>query len=151
VKYGNFLEEAFEFDPAYFNISPREAKCIDPQQRLLLHGALEALEDAGYNPNSTPSFQKDSFGVYVGVATGDYVDNLRDNIDVYYSPGTLRAFLAGRISYAFKFKGPSMVIDTACSGSLVALHRACMALQTGECTAALAGGVNVMTSPDVRP
>lgn len=60
---------------------------MDPQQRLLLHAAAEALEDAGYAPNTTPSFQKDTFGVYVGVATGDYVDNLRDDIDVYYSPG----------------------------------------------------------------
>jgi acyl transferase domain-containing protein len=90
-KYGNFLEDPFAFDAAYFNISPREAKCIDPQQRLLLHGALEALDDAGYSPDSTSSFQKDTFGVYVGIATGDYVDNLRDDIDVYYSPGMFQA------------------------------------------------------------
>jgi len=60
---------------------------MDPQQRLLLHAAVEALEDAGYAPNSTPTFQKDTLGVYVGVATEDYIDNLRDEIDVYYSPG----------------------------------------------------------------
>ncbi|KFA56353.1 hypothetical protein S40293_08749 [Stachybotrys chartarum IBT 40293] len=149
AKYGNFLEDPFAFDAAYFNISPREAKSIDPQQRLLLHGALEALEDAGYSPDSTKTFQRDTFGVYVGVATGDYVDNLRDDIDVYYSPGTLRAFLAGRISYAFKFKGPSMVIDTACSSSTVALYHAAVALRSGECSAALVGGVNVISSPDM--
>lgn len=168
VKHGNFLKDPFQFDPAHFNISPREAKSIDPQQRLLLFASLAALEDAGYQPNSTPSFQTDSFGVYIGVATGDYVDNLRDDIDVYYSPGkraimskwfsetdkaclgTLRAFLAGRISYVFKLKGPSMVVDTACSSSMVALYHACMALRSGQCTAALAGGVNVVSSPDVR-
>lgn len=60
---------------------------MDPQQRLLLHAAAEALEDAGYSPNTTPTFRKDKFGVYAGVATGDYEDNLRDDIDVYYSPG----------------------------------------------------------------
>lgn len=122
---------------------------MDPQQRLILQAALEALEDSGYAPDSTPTFQKDSFGVYVGVATGDYVDNLRENIDVYYSPGTLRAFLSGRISYAFGFHGPSLVVDTACSSSLVGLYQACQALRSGECTAALAGGVNVISSPDV--
>lgn len=62
---------------------------MDPQQRLLLRGALEALNDAGYAPNTTETFQKNSMGVYVGVATCDYTDNLRDNIDVYYSPGEL--------------------------------------------------------------
>lgn len=87
VRYGNFLQEPYEFDPGYFNVSPREAKSMDPQQRLLLRASIDALEDAGYTPDSTPSFQRDSFGVYVGVATGDYVDNLRNDIDVYYSPG----------------------------------------------------------------
>ncbi|POR35294.1 Polyketide synthase [Tolypocladium paradoxum] len=166
-KHGNFLQNPFEFDAEFFNISPREAKSMDPQQRLLLHGAVQALEDAGYSPNATSSFSKESFGVYVGVATGDYVDNLRDDIDVYYSPGrqqpscpissgsltsltgTLRAFLSGRLSYCFGFKGPSMVIDTACSSSMVALYHACKALKSGDCTAALAGGVNVISSPDM--
>lgn len=89
IKYGNFLADPFDFDAAFFNISPREAKSMDPQQRLLLRGALEALDDAGYAPNTTDTFQANSMGVYVGVATCDYVDNLRDNIDVYYSPGEL--------------------------------------------------------------
>lgn len=87
TNFGNFLDDTFDFDASYFNISPREAKSMDPQQRLLLHQAFTALEDAGYSPDSTPSFQRDTFGVYSGVATGDYVDNLRDEIDVYYSPG----------------------------------------------------------------
>lgn len=87
AKHGNFLQAPYEFDPAYFNVSPREAKSMDPQQRLLLQASVDALDDAGYAPDSTPSFQRSSFGVYVGVATGDYTDNLRDDIDVYYSPG----------------------------------------------------------------
>lgn len=65
------------------------------------------------------------------------------------SAGTLRAFLSGRISYAFGFKGPSVVIDTACSSSLVAIHHACIALERGDAVSALAGGVNVISSPDV--
>ncbi len=63
--------------------------------------------------------------------------------------GTLRAFLSGRISHAMGFGGPSVVVDTACSSSLVAIHQACRALLNGDCNAALAGGVNVITSPDV--
>ncbi|KAL6711554.1 polyketide beta-ketoacyl-synthase [Coniothyrium glycines] len=149
ARHGNFLKDPFAFDNNFFHISPREARSMDPQQRLLLHAALEALEDSGYSPDSTPSFQRDTVGVFVGVATEDYLDNTRHDIDVYYSPGTLRAFLSGRISYAFQFGGPSVVIDTACSSSTVALYQACRALQSGDCTTALAGGVNVISSPDM--
>ena len=68
----------------------------------------------------------------------------------HYLLGTLKAFLGGKIAYAFGFGGSSIVLDTACSSSLVAIHQACRALQNGDCNAALAGGVNVITSPDVR-
>ncbi|KAF2818864.1 ketoacyl-synt-domain-containing protein [Ophiobolus disseminans] len=148
-KHGNFLDDPFAFDNNFFRISPREAKSMDPQQRLLLHAAFEAMEDAGYAPDSTPSFQRESTSVFVGAATLDYVDNTRNDIDVYYSPGTLRAFLSGRIAYAYQLKGPSVVVDTACSSSTVALYQACRALQAGDCTSALAGGVNVISSPDM--
>lgn len=84
---GNFLDNPFLFDHGFFNISPREAKSMDPQQKLLLQGAKIALDDAGYVPDATLSFQSDSIGCYIGVATDDYVQNLIDDIDVYYSPG----------------------------------------------------------------
>lgn len=122
---------------------------MDPQQRLLLHAAQEALEDAGYVADSTPSFQRACTGCYIGVATGDYTDNLRDDIDVFYAPSTLRAFHGGRISYFYKFSGPTIVSDTACSSSMVSVYQACRALQQGDCTVAIAGGVNVISSPDV--
>ncbi|KAK8134555.1 polyketide synthase [Apiospora sp. TS-2023a] len=149
IKHGAFLEYPFTFDNAYFNISPREAKSMDPQQRVLLHAAQEALEDAGYVADSSPSFQRASTGCYIGLATGDYTDNLRDDIDVFYSAGTLRAFHSGRISYFYKLSGPSIVTDTACSSSMVSIYQACRALQNGDCTSAIAGGVNVITSPDM--
>ena len=66
-----------------------------------------------------------------------------------YSLGTLRAFQSGRISYAFKWSGPSITLDTACSSSITAIHQASRALLSGDCRAALVGGVNVITSPDV--
>jgi acyl transferase domain-containing protein len=71
----------------FFNISPREAKTMDPQQRILLQVAYEALEDSGYVPHATPSFNPENFGCYIGAATHDYVQNLRNDIDVYYSIG----------------------------------------------------------------
>lgn len=140
---------ANSFDNTFFNISPREAKSMDPQQRILLHAAQEALEDAGYVPDSTPSSQRATTGCYIGLATGDYTDNLRNDIDTFYPSGTLRAFHSGRISYFYRLSGPSIVTDTACSSSTVSIYQACRAIQNGDCTAAIAGGVNVITSPDV--
>ena len=84
---GNFLEDPGAFDNKFFKISPREARSMEPQARVLLHTAYEALEHSGYVPNATPSFNPDTFGCYVGIATGDYVQNLRDDIDVYYATG----------------------------------------------------------------
>ncbi|KAI0674077.1 ketoacyl-synt-domain-containing protein [Trametes maxima] len=149
VNKGNFLRDADVFDHAFFDISPREARSMDPQQRVLLRVAHDALEDAGYVSGATPSFDPDFFATFVGVATNDYVQNLRNDIDVYYSTGTLQAFLSGRISYAFGFGGPSLVLDTACSSSMAAIYQACRALENGDCNAAIAGGVNVITSPDM--
>ncbi|KXN83388.1 Conidial yellow pigment biosynthesis polyketide synthase [Leucoagaricus sp. SymC.cos] len=146
---GNFIENVDEFDNKFFKISPREAKSMDPQQRLLLHAAYEALEDAGYVPYSTETWSPETFGCYVGVATHDYLQNLRNEIDVYYSTGTLKAFLSGRISYAMQLSGPSVVIDTACSSSAVAFYQGARALVNGDCSAALVGGVNIVSSPDM--
>jgi acyl transferase domain-containing protein len=92
ARFGNFLDDPDVFDNVFFRISPREARSMSPQQRIMLQVAYEAIEDAGYVPHSTPNFDPDTFGVYVGVATNDYVLNLRDNIDVYYSTGL--SFLA---------------------------------------------------------
>lgn len=89
TKYGNFIKNPWTFDNMLFNISPREAKSMDPQQRVLLQCAYHAMENAGYVPDSTKCFDKEHFGCYVGVATGDYVESLRDDIDVYSSPGKL--------------------------------------------------------------
>lgn len=90
------MDNPFRFDNSFFGISPREAKSIDPQQRVLLHTTYKALEDAGYVPDATPSFARDTFGCYIGNATLDYPDNLKDDIDVYYSPGNVQRHIASR-------------------------------------------------------
>ena len=166
-RMGNFLANPGAFDHKFFNISPRAAEAMDPQQRILLHVAHEALEDAGYVPDSTRSWEREGFGCFVGAATAEWADCLREQVDLYHStgiylpsvcyggppncaPGTLRAFLSGRISHFMKWGGPSIVVDTACSSSIVAIYQACRALQNGDCNAALAGGVNIICSPDVR-
>ncbi|RMZ83864.1 hypothetical protein DV737_g1487, partial [Chaetothyriales sp. CBS 132003] len=64
-------------------------------------------------------------------------------------PGTERAFGNGRINYFFNFSGPSFNVDTACSSGLAAVHAACPALWAGEADTVVAGGLNVITNPDI--
>lgn len=144
TKWGNFMKHPFSFDAPFFKISPREAQSMDPQHRLALQLGYQAVEDAGCNV-----VNPERFGCYIGVANDDYTRNLQTGIDVYYSPGTLRTFLSGRLSYYFGWSGPNLTFDTACSSSLVAIHSACRSLREGSCDAILAGGVNLLTSPEM--
>lgn len=84
---GNFLSNPAAFDNKFFNISPRAAEAMDPQQRILLHVAHDALESAGYVPDSTKSWKREGFGCFIGAATGDWVDCLREQADLYHSTG----------------------------------------------------------------
>ena len=150
VRHGGFLSEIDRFDAGFFEIAPREAESMDPQQRLLLEVAYEAMEDAGQVPDARAG---SDVGVFVGICNGDYGQLLRsrplENIDTYMSTGTSFAVAGGRISYVFGFEGPNVAVDTACSASLVAVHLACQSLKNDESSLAIAGGVNVILSPEV--
>lgn len=50
----------------------------------------------------------------------------------YAATGNGIAIMANRISYAFDLHGPSMTIDTGCSGSLVTVHMGVQSLRSGE-------------------
>ena len=143
--YGNFIDQVENFDHAFFRTNPKEALNMDPQQRVLLELAYQAMDSSGYL-RSHRRESGDPVGCFIGASFAEYLDNTNAHPPTAYtSTGTIRAFLCGRISYYFGWSGPSEVLDTACSSSLVAIHRACKAIQTGECTMALAGGVNIMT------
>lgn len=152
TKSGGFLDvSAFEFDPHFFSISPREAESLDPQQRLLLELCWEAIEQANIIPET---LFKTNTGVFMGVSSLDNATRIigeapSTDIDGYYGTGIALAPAAGRISYLFGFTGPSFVVDTACSSSLLSLHLACESLRRKECDMALGGGVQLLTHPGV--
>lgn len=148
--FGCFIERPGLFDPRFFNMSPREAAQTDPMQRLALVTAFEALEMAGYVPNRTPSTKLHRIGTFYGQTSDDWREvNAAQKIDTYFIPGGVRAFAPGRINYHFKFSGPSFSIDTACSSSFAAIQLACTSLWSGDCDTAVAGGLNVLTAPDI--
>jgi acyl transferase domain-containing protein/thioester reductase-like protein/acyl carrier protein/SAM-dependent methyltransferase len=143
--FGNFINGHDEFDHKFFKRSPRESATMDPQQRHLLQIAYQSVEQSGYfhaaNPNK-------NIGCYVGVCACDYENNIACHApNAFSATGNLRGFIAGKVSHFFGWTGPGLTIDTACSSSAVAVHSACKAILSGECTAALAGGTHVMTNP----
>lgn len=138
TRHGGFIEGAKEFDPLFFNIAPIDAEKIDPQERRFLQTTYHALEDAGYFAAPTSDV-----GVFVAAMFGHY-QALDHETSVF---GSSFSAIANRVSYSFDFQGPSLCVDTMCSGSLTALHLAINSLKSGECRQAIAGAVNVMSHP----
>ena len=152
TRYGGFLDDIDQFDPHFFGIAPREAINVDPQHRLLLEVSWEALEHAGQAIDALSGSQT---GVFVGISGSNYLqlqtqDGDLAKLETYVGTGSAVSVAAGRLSYVLGLQGPSMSIDTACSSSLVALHLACQSLRDGECRMALAGGVNLILTPEAN-
>ncbi|MGV0103596.1 hypothetical protein NSTCB13_02209 [Nostoc sp. DSM 114160] len=150
-RWGGFLDQIDQFDAKFFGISGAEAARIDPQQRLLLETTWEALEDAGLVPAHLAGSDT---GVFIGVLNRDYNyiqlgERDRDAINAHTIVSSNLNLVPNRISYCFDFTGPSLPIDAGCASSLVAVHLACSSLWNGECSLALAGGVNVIFKPEV--
>ena len=148
TRWAGLLDNIDKFDAEFFGIAPRESARMDPQQRLLLEVTWEALNDSGYPPESLGGSDT---GVFFAVYNNDYARlqfRQPSAIDAHTSSGTSHAIAAGRLSYLLNLHGPSLAIDTACSSSLVAIHVACQSLRTGECALAVAGGVNLMVTPE---
>lgn len=148
LKEAGYLEEDIEaFDHRLFRFSPREAERTDPQQRLFLKVCWEALENAGYAPDS---LRGSKTGVYAGVMLMEYMQQLASErkltaqFEPYDVSGNGFSFMSGRASYFFGFQGPGITTDTACSSSLVSIDQACKGLWMGDCNMALAGGVNLL-------
>ncbi len=160
TKYGNsngfkfqnaaYLNEIDKFDYRLFRLSPRESGLMDPNQRLFLQTAMSAIEDAGYGGKKLNGSKT---GVFLGFSNNsncqytDYV--LESNADDLKAavPANLTSLIPSRIAYLLNLRGPSMIIDTACSSALVSIHQACKSIREGECDYALAGGVKIRLLP----
>jgi acyl transferase domain-containing protein/acyl carrier protein/SAM-dependent methyltransferase len=153
AKWGGFIDGADRFDPRFFDMSPIEAESLDPQARKFLEVAWWALEDAGYGRHSLFAGdarpERRAGGVFVGLMHADYPlfaaeARAKGQLAITAS-GYWNA--ANRVSHFLDFRGPSVAVDTACSASLTAVHMAMQALRAGDCTVAIAGGVNLSLHP----
>ncbi|MFI0897914.1 SDR family NAD(P)-dependent oxidoreductase [Streptomyces sp. NPDC020983] len=148
---GGFLEDIDRFDAAYFGIAPREAGAMDPQQRLLLEVAWEAMSDSG---RPADAWRGTRTGAYFGLFAHDYATLHSKTLGVqgigpHYGSGNEFSFAAGRLAYTFDLRGPMASLSVACSSSLLAVHLASQSLRSGETDVVLAGGANLMMSPEL--
>src|SRR3954465_3209779 len=151
VRWAAFIEGPDLFDPQFFGITPREAVRMDPQQRILLEVAWQAMENAGRPAEELAGTKT---GVFIGIGGTDYskvgvpYDDYYQQIDAHLGTGNALSIAANRLSYIFDLHGPSAAVDTACSSSSLGIHLAVESLRRGESDAALAGGGNMMFTPE---
>ncbi|KAL9949385.1 hypothetical protein ACHAP6_005204 [Verticillium nonalfalfae] len=150
VDRGYFMQgDVSRFDNLFFSIPPLEAEAMDPQQRMLLELTYEAVENAGL---PLDNFTGSNTAVYTGMTWNDYAISLFRDVDAtpkYMSTGACSAIAANRVSYFFDLHGPSLVLDTACSSTMYALHHAVAALHAGEAEMAVVNGSNLILNPDI--
>ncbi|KAB8069924.1 KR domain-containing protein [Aspergillus leporis] len=146
---GYFLNETLqEFDPSFFALTPVEAMWMDPQQRKLLEVVYETFESAGV---SLQEVSGSDTACFIATFTSDFQQMSFKEHSFRHSlaaTGVDPGIISNRISHVFNLQGPSIVVNTACSSSVYAIHNACNALRTKECSAAVVGGVNLILTVD---
>ncbi|KAK2024712.1 fatty acid synthase [Colletotrichum zoysiae] len=137
-----------EFDPSFFGITPIEAMWMDPQQRKLLEVVYESVESAGV---TLEDISGSKTAVFAASFTADFQQTTFKEPSfrhAFAATGVDPGIISNRISHAFNLKGPSIVVNTACSSSVYAMHNACNALRNKECEAAVVCGVNLVLTVD---
>lgn len=146
TKLGFFLEDIKSFDPHFFKLKEEDIYVMDPQQRMMIELAYETLKSTQYELSD---FVAKKVGVFLGITKSDYHDQVQDAIENGLLTqktgiiGVLENLIAARISNLFNLNGPSLILDTACSSALVALHTARESILAGSCEMALVGGINL--------
>jgi acyl transferase domain-containing protein/acyl carrier protein len=137
------IEGYGKFDPGFFLIRDEDAAAMDPQALLLLEETLSLFCHAGYRPEE---FKGKTIGVYIGGRAQHFPapDLLLRTHNPIVAVG--QNYLAANISQFFDLRGPSVVVDTACSSALVAMNMAILALKAGDIDAAVVGGVSLLNS-----
>lgn len=141
-------EDPLLFDPTFFGITDTETETLDAAQRKLLECTYEAFENAG---DTWESVSGSRTGVFVGdICFDNYLAQTRDwdYSGKYSATGSFPNMLANRLHYIFNLKGPSLLINSACTSAMYALHLAITSMRNGDCDSAIVAGSNWIMDPN---
>ena len=139
-KWGGFIKDIEDFDYDFFGITKEEALHFDPLVRQVLENAVQLLTHSGYQ-------KEDIGGTATGVFIGARAGNFSEKIGAFHKNSIIgigQNFIAAYLSHHFNLTGPSLILDSACSSSLVSIHYAFESIKNGDCKMAIAGGVDLL-------
>ncbi|MCX8128559.1 MAG: KR domain-containing protein [Clostridia bacterium] len=131
------------FDPKSFLISEEDVRAMDPQALIMLEESFKAWHHAGYGPNE---IKGKSIGVYIGARSQHWPDEISFGRTRNPIVAVGQNYLAANISHFFDLRGPSVVVDTACSSALTGMNMAIQGLLLGETECAIVGGVSLLNT-----
>ena len=139
-QWGGFIDDVERVNPALFGLGPDDAADLDPLIRLFTETSLDAVLDSPYDHASLKGRR---VGVFAGARAGRYAERIASP-GKHSVVGVGQNFIAAFVSHVLDLHGPSLVLDSACSSSLAAVHLACQSLHSGDSELAIAGGVDLL-------
>ncbi|SFS08572.1 beta-ketoacyl synthase N-terminal-like domain-containing protein [Anaeromicropila populeti] len=153
---GSYMDGLDMFDYSFFGFKKEEADYLPPSLRISLEVVYRALEDAGYlgeqlqnNKMSVflgNNFTKDTYFSYLKMC----LENQFYSIPLEGNLFNITSGLATRIAGCFDLKGMAYMVDASCPSAAVAIHNACTAIKTKQCSTAIAGGMLFDLTPIKR-
>jgi 3-oxoacyl-[acyl-carrier-protein] synthase II len=138
-------EGAFRIDEV---VAPKEARKNDLFIIYGLAAAIDAVRDAGWQPEDEPARKRT--GVLIGSGIGglstiaDTAVELEQRgprrVSPFFIPASLINLVSGQVSIRFGFKGPNHAVVTACSTGAHAIGDASRLIALGDADVMIAGG-----------
>lgn len=135
-----YINDIDKFDYKFFGISKKEASSMSPEMKLAFQGVVSALNNAGIPLDSV---KKSETGFVIAQSECDY-RSMIEKKDAMSFTGNLRGMTAGSIAYHLDLRGPSMLVDSTCSSSLLAVWEAIQFIMTGQADIMIAGGTEII-------
>ncbi|MFC4465240.1 condensation domain-containing protein [Streptomyces xiangluensis] len=141
------LADGIGYDARMLGFSANEMLSADPRHGIFYECLWAAVEDAALKisdigPRTALYAGKDRWDERIDQGSPESPARADDVV------GVSATFMPSRFSYWNDLWGESILLDTACSTSLVAVHLACASLRRGDSDYALAGGVSIENPSD---
>ena len=150
VRFGGQVPD---FDVGQF-LPPKEARRMDGFIQHGLVAGIQAVEDAGLEPDS---LTLDRIGVAIGSGIGGIktIETCHDvllekgpqKVSPFFVPSCIINMVAGHLSIKYGFQGPNIAVTTACTTGTHNIGLAARMIAYGDADVMVAGGAEKATAP----